>query len=69
MNPARAFGPDLVSVLFGAKSVDWLTYVVCYLIGPIIGGAAAAWLYAYIARLPRNTTSSTGTATRPTRRR
>ncbi|HEV8192768.1 MAG TPA: MIP/aquaporin family protein [Ktedonobacterales bacterium] len=69
VNPARAFGPDLVSVLFGAPAVDWTAYIVCYLIGPIIGGAAAAWLYAYIARLPRTATTATTPAARSARRR
>jgi len=42
MNPARAFGPALVAG-------DWANQLV-YWIGPIIGGAAAGWLYsgAYI---------------------
>jgi len=51
-NPARAFGPDLVAVFFGAP-VDWLAYLVCYLIGPIIGGLVAAFAYRFVARLPR----------------
>jgi glycerol uptake facilitator protein len=69
VNPARAFGPDLVSVLFGAPAVDWVAYIVCYLIGPIIGGVAAVWLYAYIARLPRTATTATTPAARSARRR
>ena len=69
VNPARAFSPDLVSILFGAKSVNWLNYVVCYLVGPIIGGVAATWLYAYIARLPRNTAVTSASTARPARRR
>lgn len=52
VNPARAFGPDIVSVFFGV-GVDWLQFVVAYLLGPIVGGIGAAVLYAYIARLPR----------------
>ena len=52
VNPARAFGPDLVDVLSGV-SVDWVAYLVVYLIGPILGGIGAAFLYSYIARLPR----------------
>jgi glycerol uptake facilitator protein len=57
VNPARAFGPDLIAVFFGVK-VDWGTFVVSYLIGPIIGGVAAAFLYSFIARLPRSTSAS-----------
>ncbi len=52
VNPARAFGPDLVDLFFGVN-VDWVAYLVCYLIGPLIGGIAACWLYSYVARLPR----------------
>jgi glycerol uptake facilitator protein len=53
VNPARAFGPDIVSIFFGAPAVDWVAFIVCYLIGPILGGIGAAWLYARMARLPR----------------
>jgi glycerol uptake facilitator protein len=53
VNPARAFGPDFISIFFGAPSVDWVAYIVCYLIGPIVGGIGVAWLYARISRLPR----------------
>lgn len=52
VNPARAFGPDLVDILTGV-SVDWVQFIVAYLIGPIVGGVAAAFLYTYIARPPR----------------
>ena len=62
MNPARAFGPDFVDVFFGGH-VDWGTYIIAYLIGPIIGGVAAAFAYSFIARLPRNASASR-TATR-----
>jgi glycerol uptake facilitator protein len=51
-NPARAFGPDLLSMFTGG-SVNWLAYLVCYLVGPLIGGVAAAFAYRYVARLPR----------------
>lgn len=53
VNPARAFGPDVISIFFGAPSVDWVAYIVCFLIGPIVGGVGAAWLYAKVSRLPR----------------
>ncbi len=51
VNPARAFGPMFADIFYGAR-FDWAAYLVCYLIGPIIGGVAAANLYAYIARPP-----------------
>ena len=57
VNPARALGPDLVNIFFGVK-VDWGTYVVGYLVGPLIGGVAAAFLYGFIARLPRGASTS-----------
>jgi aquaporin TIP len=40
MNPARAFGPALVSGQWVAHSVYWL--------GPILGGIAAALLWEYV---------------------
>lgn len=52
VNPARAFGPMLADVFYGVK-VNWLDFLVCYLLGPIIGGVAAANLYVYIAKPPR----------------
>lgn len=53
VNPARAFGPDIVSIFFGAPPVNWVAFIVCYLIGPILGGIGVAWLYARVSRLPR----------------
>ncbi len=54
VNPARAFGPDFVDFLLGVN-VDWVAYVVVYLIGPILGATGAAMLYGVIAqyRTPR----------------
>lgn len=52
VNPARDFGPALVDFFAGVK-VDWVQFLVVYLIGPIIGGVAAAFAYVYIARPPR----------------
>ncbi len=56
LNPARTFGPDIVMTLFtGKASVAavagslWGQYWV-YIVGPIVGGVAAAWLYRFIAR-------------------
>ena len=53
VNPARALGPDLVDLFFSVK-IDWGAYFVSYLIGPLIGGVCACWLYVYVAHLPRN---------------
>ena len=53
VNPARALGPDIVDLFFSVK-VDWGAYVVSYLIGPLLGGICACWLYCYVAHLPRN---------------
>jgi glycerol uptake facilitator protein len=50
VNPARAFGPDLVNVFFGT-SVNWGDFILCYTIGPIIGMVGAAFLYQYVAHL------------------
>lgn len=37
MNPARAFGPALVAGFWKNQSVYW--------VGPLLGGAAAGWIY------------------------
>ena len=50
MNPARAFGPALISG-------DWHSHAV-YWIGPILGAAAAAALWYYVL-LPRDATELT----------
>lgn len=52
VNPARAFGPYVVDLVFGVR-LDWAAFVVTYLVGPLLGGIGGAWLYAYIARLPK----------------
>lgn len=53
VNPARAVGPDIVDLFFSVK-IDWGAYFVSYLIGPLIGGVCACWLYCWVAHLPRN---------------
>lgn len=52
VNPARALGPYAVDAIMGVK-VDWLQFIVAYLIGPIVGAVAATFLYVYLARPPR----------------
>jgi MIP family channel proteins len=52
VNPARAFGPDLVAVFFGFP-VNWAAFVVSYLIGPLLGGIVGAVGYLAVAPLPR----------------
>ena len=52
LNPARAFGPDLVAMIFG-HPVNWIAFVVSYLIGPLLGGVVGVFAYAAVAALPR----------------
>lgn len=40
-NPARAFGPALISAEFG----DGGTFLLAYILGPLVGALAAAFLY------------------------
>lgn len=47
LNPARSFGPDLVSSLFGGHT-QWAELVV-YVVGPVTGATVAAFLYDYVA--------------------
>lgn len=47
MNPARTFGPYLADSLFGGPNM-WAQFPI-YVIGPIVGGLIAAFLYDYIA--------------------
>lgn len=52
VNPARAFGPNLLDSLLGVP-VDWGAYLLCYLIGPIVGASVATTLYRYLANQPK----------------
>lgn len=49
LNPARAFGPAIVQMLFGSSYPFGHLFV--YFIGPIIGGVLGAFTYEYIAGL------------------
>jgi glycerol uptake facilitator protein len=48
LNPARTFGPLLVTTLWGGHT-DWGDLPV-YLVGPVLGGLAAAYAYDLVAR-------------------
>lgn len=49
MNPARSFGPSLVSWLFDTNNFSYyFAYHYVYWAGPIIGAAIAAVTYKYI---------------------
>lgn len=50
LNPARTFGPLLVTQLWGGHT-DWKDLPV-YLIGPVAGGLLAAFAYDLVARPP-----------------
>ncbi len=56
VNPARALGPDLIALFYGVHT-DWLAYLVCYLLGPLVGGVGACFLYQYVSRMPRPKTT------------
>ena len=47
MNPARTFGPLFTETLWGGAT-HWAKFPI-YLIGPIVGGLVAAFLYDYIS--------------------
>jgi len=47
MNPARTFGPLFTETLWGG-TYDWAKFPI-YIIGPIVGGLIAAFLYDYIS--------------------
>jgi glycerol uptake facilitator protein len=51
VNPARAFGPDLVAALTGVR-VSWADYLVVYLLGPVVGAIAAANVYRVLSSMP-----------------
>lgn len=47
LNPARAFGPTIIELLFGASYPFWHMFV--FFIGPIIGAIGGAFAYEYLA--------------------
>jgi glycerol uptake facilitator protein len=48
LNPARAFGPELVQAIAGGTTF-WTQYLPVYLIPGLVGAAAAALLYDFLA--------------------
>src|SRR2546426_50225 len=52
LNPARAFGPELVEAIAGG-STFWAQYIPVYLIPGLVGAALAAFAYDYLAN-PRH---------------
>ena len=48
LNPARAFGPELVQAVAGGTTF-WTQYVPVYLVSGFVGAAAAAFLYDFLA--------------------
>jgi glycerol uptake facilitator protein len=48
LNPARAFGPELVQAIAGGTTF-WTQYLPVYLIPGLVGAAAAAFAYDYLA--------------------
>src|SRR4030081_3995336 len=48
LNPARAFGPEMVQAIAGG-STFWTQYVPVYLVPGLVGAAAAAFLYDFLA--------------------
>ena len=58
MNTARSFGPFLAETIMGGKSADgaaiadWAKFPI-YIIGPIVGGLIAAFVYDYISGIKK----------------
>src|SRR6185437_2366319 len=52
LNPARAFGPELVQAIAGGTTF-WTQYIPVYLVPGVVGAAAASFLYDYFAN-PRH---------------
>jgi glycerol uptake facilitator protein len=48
INPARAFGPELVQAIAGGTTY-WAQYVPVYLISGLVGAAGASFLYEFLA--------------------
>lgn len=57
VNPARTFGPYIATSLFGG-STPWSEFPL-YVLGPLIGGTAAALVYDLVARPVRDVPEET----------
>ena len=53
-NPARSFGPALVAGHFGGAD----TFLIAYVLGPVIGALLAAWGYQALVLGPQERASS-----------
>jgi len=48
LNPARAFGPELVQAIAGGATI-WTQYLPVYFVPGLVGAAGAAFLYDFLA--------------------
>lgn len=48
LNPARAIGPELISAIAGGPT-HWVQYIPVYLVPGLVGAAAAAFVYDFLA--------------------
>jgi glycerol uptake facilitator protein len=64
LNPARAFGPQLVSA-FGGGVTHWSQYIPVYLLPGFVGAALAAFAYDYLATPRRKTQPIESAVTHP----
>lgn len=60
LNPARTLGPYVVKAVYG-EGAPWDQYLL-YVVGPILGGLAAALIYNYVVRPPAIPTADQSTA-------
>jgi glycerol uptake facilitator protein len=48
VNPARAFGPEVILGILGGRA-DWTVFVVIDVVGPLLGALLACRVYRMIA--------------------
>ncbi|HEY6377971.1 MAG TPA: MIP/aquaporin family protein [Candidatus Dormibacteraeota bacterium] len=61
INPARAFGPELVSAIGGGPT-NWAQFLPVYLIGPFVGAVVGAFGYDFLNK-PRVVTNAVASRT------